>query len=147
MTTCSILITDTGPLKTLAYAGELGLLLKTGLPIYVTDMVIVELQAGSQYVGNQLALDFIDQCLAAGDDSIQKIDTGVPQNAALLKSMRVDPGEHSLKIALEDYCATHPGQCFVADNPSVPSGDGTAPHYHIGNRCFESGRDCFCLSG
>jgi hypothetical protein len=108
MTTCSILITDTGPLKTLAYAGELGLLLKTGLPIYVTDMVIVELQAGSQYVGNQLALDFIDQCLAAGDDSIQKIDTGVPQNAALLKSMRVDPGEHSLKIALEDYCATHP---------------------------------------
>lgn len=108
MTKCSILVTDTGPLKTLAYAGQLELLLKTGLPVYVTDMVIEELKAGSKYAGNQEALDFIMYYLEIKDGRLNKIDTGVPANAAALKSMRVDPGEHSLKIALEDYYALNP---------------------------------------
>lgn len=108
MTTCSILVTDTGPLKTLAYAGQLDLLLKTGLTVFITDMVIEELRAGAQYPANQAALNFISHHLAVGNGNVQELTTGVPQNVALLKSLRIDPGEHSLKIALEDYCKTHP---------------------------------------
>ncbi|WP_031409499.1 hypothetical protein [Thiomonas sp. FB-Cd] len=108
MTTCAIIVTDTGPLKTLAYARRLDLFLKPGLPVYITDMVIEELRAGSQYLGNQLALDFIKDQVGVSGGLLKKIDTGVPQNAETLRSLRVDPGEQSLKIVLEDYYSTHP---------------------------------------
>ena len=107
MKTCAILVTDTGPLKTLAYAGQLELLTKTGLPVLVTDMVLAELYAGARFAGNKIAIDFIEKQF--GENALfRKIATGVPENATVLKSLRVDPGEHSLKIALEDYRRDHP---------------------------------------
>ena len=76
MTTCSILIVDTGPLKTLAYAGRLDLLLKPGLPVFVTDMVLEELRAKSTG-GNIAALTFLNDCLA--NQKVIEYQTGVPE--------------------------------------------------------------------
>lgn len=106
MTTCSILLTDTGPLKTLAYAGGLDLLLATKLPLIVTDMVYAELSARKDLEGNKTALFFIDREIRTG--RLEVTHTGTPENANVLRSMRVDPGEHSIKIALEDYYKNNP---------------------------------------
>lgn len=108
MTTCSIIITDTGPLKTLAYAGSLHLLLAPGLTVFVTDMVLVELENGKIHSGNRDALAFIALELGRPNGQLRKIETGVPANVASYKALRVNPGEQSIKIALEDYAAANP---------------------------------------
>ena len=106
MTTCSILITDTGPLKTLAYAGGLDLLLATKLPLVVTDMAYTELSFRKDLDRNKTGLLFIDREIKTG--RLEIIHTGTPENANSLRSMRVDPVEHSIKIALEDYYKNNP---------------------------------------
>src|ERR1035437_4815012 len=108
MTKCSIIILDTSPLKTLAYADRLDLLLSPKFPVFVTYMVIAELKAGSQYLGNRRALDFINFHIDSGDGLVIKIPTGVPDQIEDLKALRVDPGEHSIKLALEDYYSANP---------------------------------------
>ena len=40
---------------------------------------------------------------------MQKVVTGVPGKLDLLRSLRVHPFSLSLKIALEDHAALHPG--------------------------------------
>ena len=103
MKQCSILIVDTGPLKTLAYAGQLNLLLKTGLPVHITDMVIAELEAGSRFSGNRLALEFIYSHLDIQDGLIEEVFTGVPEKIAKYEELELDPGEESIRKALKDY--------------------------------------------
>jgi len=106
MSICSILLTDTGPLKTLAYADCLDLLLATKLPLKVTDMVNAELSAKKDLEGNRSALLFIERAIETRH--LEIIKTGTPENAEALRSMRVDPGEQSIKIALEDYYKSNP---------------------------------------
>lgn len=107
MTLCSIIVTDTGPLKTLAYAQRLDLLLKPGLPVRVPDMVLKELEAGLPRPGNAAALEFVETCIA--NNLIEKVDTGVPQIADYLRSIDQDPGDVSVVGALNKYKKTNPG--------------------------------------
>ena len=102
MTTCAIVVVDTGPLKSLGYAGKLDLLLKPGIPVFLSDMVIQELKDGNQYPGNALALNFIQQHLGKG---IDEIDTGVPAIAADLKRLGEDPGDVSIRRVVAKYHA------------------------------------------
>jgi len=106
MTTCSIIVTDTGPLKTLAYAEKLELLLKPGLPVRIPDMVIKELEAGLPRSGNAIALQFVQVCIA--NNLVEKVDTGVPQIADYLRSIDQDPGDLSVIGALNKYKKTNP---------------------------------------
>lgn len=102
MTKCSILVTDTGPLKTLAYANQLDLLLRTNLDIHITDMVIEELKV-RDLLGNRIALEFIAKNEVGDKRQITVVGTGVPAKAERLRELGVDPGEHSLKLLLNDY--------------------------------------------
>ncbi|MCX7180351.1 MAG: hypothetical protein NTX56_16855 [Proteobacteria bacterium] len=100
MTTCNIIVADTGPLKTLAYADSLELLLTPGIPVYVTDMVIEELKNGYEFIGNVKALMFIKAHL---DKEILAIKTDVPQSAAIMRSINVDPGDESIRRVIKTY--------------------------------------------
>ena len=66
MTVCSIVIVDAGPLKTLAYSGRIDLLLACGVPVQVSDMVVQEIKNGEQFLGNRIALEFIECNLGKG---------------------------------------------------------------------------------
>ena len=102
MTRCAIVIVDTGPLKTLAYAGKLDLLLKPGIPVFLSDMVIQELNDSRQHRGNDLALAFISIHMGKG---INEIVTGVPAIADDLRRLKVDPGDESIRRAIVQYHA------------------------------------------
>ena len=94
MIACGIVIVDTGPLKTLAYAGRLDLLLVPKIPVLISDMVIQELRNGVQYHGNALAIQFIEENMGNG---IKEISTGVPAIADQLKALGEDPGDVSIR--------------------------------------------------
>lgn len=100
MTTCAIVVVDAGPLKTLAYGDQLNLLLKPGVPVFISDMVIQELRNGSQFLGNVTALNFIDEYL---DKEITEMKTGVPAVAETLRSVGEDPGDTSIRRTLQYY--------------------------------------------
>ncbi len=102
MTKCSILIVDTGPLKTLAYAGRLDLLLKPGLPVLVTDMVLEELRAKNTD-GNAAALAFLSDCLLK--KSAEEYKTGVPEKIEIYRGLGQDPGDESIRICLRQLAA------------------------------------------
>jgi hypothetical protein len=102
VTQCSILIVDTGPLKTLAYAGQLDLLLKPGLPVLVTDMVLEELRAKNKE-GNIAALKFLEDCLGKG--TVEEYSTGVPQKIEKYRELGLDPGDESIKVCLKRLAA------------------------------------------
>jgi len=93
-----IVILDTGPLKTLAYADSLELLLTPGIPVHISDMVICELRNG--HTGNIKALEFIKSNMNHGLD---EIETGVPEIAEKLKELRVDPGDESIRRIIDKY--------------------------------------------
>jgi hypothetical protein len=95
---CSILIVDTGPLKTLAYADRLELLLKPGLPVLVTDMVLDELRAKNKE-GNVKALKFLEDYIKS--KIVAEYQTGVPQNIEKYRELGLDPGDESIKICLK----------------------------------------------
>jgi hypothetical protein len=97
---CGIVIVDTGPLKTLAYADSLELLLAPGIPVHISDMVICELRNGQQFPGNIKALEFIKANMNHGLD---EIETGVPEIAEKLKELNVDPGDESIRTIIEKY--------------------------------------------
>lgn len=97
---CGIVIVDTGPLKTLAYADSLELLLAPGIPVHISDMVICELRNGQQFPGNIKALEFIKANINNGLDEIV---TGVPEIAEKLKELRVDPGDESIRRIIDKY--------------------------------------------
>lgn len=100
MTKCAIAIIDAGPLKTLAYADGLDLLLAPGIPVHISDMVICELRNGTQFNGNVKALKFIDENLGSG---IEEIKTGVPEIAIKLKELNEDPGDVSIRRIIDRY--------------------------------------------
>ena len=97
---CGIVIVDTGPLKTLAYADSLELLLAPGIPVHISDMVICELRNGQQFPGNIKALEFIESNMNNGLD---EIETGVPEIAEKLKALRVDPGDEFIRRIIDKY--------------------------------------------
>jgi hypothetical protein len=94
MTVCSIVIVDAGPLKTLAYSGRIDLLLTCGVPVQVSDMVVQEIKNGEQFLGNRIALEFIECNLGKG---ITLAETGVPSIADKLAELNVDPGDESIR--------------------------------------------------
>ena len=94
MTVCSIVIVDAGPLKTLAYSGRIDLLLRCGVPVQVSDMVVQEIKNGQQFLGNTIALAFIEGHLGKG---ITLALTGVPAIADKLAQLNVDPGDESIR--------------------------------------------------
>jgi hypothetical protein len=98
MTKCSILIVDTGPLKTLAYAARLDLLLKPGLPVLVTDMVLDELRAKNKN-GNITALRFLEDCIR--NKTVEEYPTGVPKKIEKYRELGQDPGDESIRICLK----------------------------------------------
>ena len=97
---CGIVIVDTGPLKTLAYGESLDLLFVPNIPVYISDMVIRELENGIQYPGNKIALAFIEQHLGSGIDIAI---TGVPEISDKLSSLGVDPGDESIRRLINHY--------------------------------------------
>lgn len=97
---CGIIIVDTEPLKTLAYGDSLNLLLLSGIPVYVSDMVIDELRKESQLIGNVKALEFIEGYLCNG---VEMIKTGVPEIFDKLKDLGVDPGDESIRRIIKRY--------------------------------------------
>ncbi len=97
---CGIVIVDTGPLKTLAYADSLELLLAPGIPVHISDMVICELRNGQQFLSNIKALEFIESNMNNGLD---EIETGVPQIAEELRKLRVDPGDESIRRIIDRF--------------------------------------------
>lgn len=97
---CGIIIVDTGPLKTLAYADSLELLLIPGIPVHISDMVICELRNGQEYPGNAKAIAFIDRHMNQG---LGEIETGVPEIADKLRELRVDPGDESVRRIIKQY--------------------------------------------
>lgn len=97
---CGIVIVDVGPLKTLAYGDNLNLLLLSGMPVYISDVVIDELRKGSQLIGNVKALEFIDAHLNNG---VEKIETGVPEISDRLRELGVDPGDESIRRIINRY--------------------------------------------
>ena len=97
---CGIIIVDTEPLKTLAYGDSLNLLLLSGIPVYVSDMVIDELRKESQLIGNVKALEFIEGHLSNG---VEIIKTGVPEIFDKLKDLCVDPGDESIRRIINRY--------------------------------------------
>ena len=102
MTKCSILIVDTGPLKTLAYAGRLDLLLKPGLPVLVTDMVLEELRAKDKE-GNIAALKFLSECIL--NKRVEEYLTDVPKKIEKYRELGLDPGDESIRICLKRLAA------------------------------------------
>ena len=110
MTKCSILIVDTGPLKTLAYAGRLELLLKPGLPVLVTDMVLEELRAKSTD-GNIAALTFLHDCITK--KNVSEYSTGVPQKIEKYRELGLDPGDESIRICLKRFAAASDDHVFL----------------------------------
>jgi hypothetical protein len=104
------LIVDTGPLKTLAYAGRLDLLLKPGLPVLVTDMVLEELRAKNKD-GNNAALKFLTQCML--DKSVEEYTTGVPGKIEKYRDLGQDPGDESIRICLRQLAAKNDDDCVL----------------------------------
>ncbi len=100
MNKCGLVIVDTGPLKTLAYAESLELLLKVNIPIFISDMVICELENAIRYRGNAQVLTFIKKYLGT---QIKEIKTGVPEIAEELKKLKVDPGDESIRRIINKY--------------------------------------------
>jgi len=94
MTVCNIVIIDTGPLKTLAYSGRIDILLNCGVSVQISDMVVQEIKNGLQFLGNRIALTFIEENIGKGI-SIAKTD--VPPIAEQLAALKVDPGDESIR--------------------------------------------------
>ena len=94
MIVCSIVIVDAGPLKTLAHSGRIDLLLTCGVPVQVSDMVVQEIKNGKQFLGNRIALEFIESNLGKG---ITLAKTDVPAIAEKLAELNVDPGDESIR--------------------------------------------------
>ena len=107
---CGIVIVDTGPLKTLAYADSLALLLAPGIPVHISDMVVCELRNGQQFPGNIKALEFIESNMNNGLD---EIEAGVPEIAEKLKALCVDPGDESIRRIIDKYEEDSDGEYAV----------------------------------
>jgi hypothetical protein len=138
MTTCNIIVADTGPLKTLAYADSLNLLLIPGIPVYVTDMVIEELKNGSEFTGNAKALMFINAHL---NKEILEIKTDVPRTAAVMRSVNVDPGDESIRRVIKAYYESPEGEDEYAllvseDRAFMLSADKSGSTYLMTTRPF-----------
>ena len=97
---CGIIIVDTGPLKTLAYGKCLDLLLVANIPIYVSDMVVLELQNAVQFSGNEKALEFIKKHLGS---KIELVETGVPEHFEKMLEVGVDPGDESIRRVINKF--------------------------------------------
>ncbi|MFM2435935.1 MAG: hypothetical protein RL063_1918 [Pseudomonadota bacterium] len=97
---CGIVIVDAGPLKTLAYGDGLDLLLAPKLPVFISDMVIIELRNGEQFSGNIKALAFIENYMGKG---IEEVETGVPENFEKMLEVNVDPGDESIRRIINKY--------------------------------------------
>lgn len=110
MKTRGIVIIDAGPLKALAYAGRLDLLLAPGIPVYISDMAIRELRNGIQLSGNALAIEFIEANLGKG---IDEVDTGVSAIAGKLKELGEDPADVSIRRLILRYDEAPAGEEFA----------------------------------
>jgi hypothetical protein len=106
MHSCSIIVPDTSPLKTLAYGGVLDVLCKCGLSVRVVDVVVEELRAAKHLKGNQLALEFIERALREG--ALDMVRTGLQISA--LRAMGLDPGDTAIQKVLKDIYAQEDDQ-------------------------------------
>ena len=68
--------------------------------IFISDMVICELENGKQYTGNKKSLTFIKKHLG---NQISEIKTGVPEIAEDLRKLKVDPGDESIRRIINQY--------------------------------------------
>jgi len=98
MRSCSIIVPDTSPLKTLAYADAMHLLYKTGLRVQIVDLVLHELRAAAGLEGNRRAIEFIERALRAGE--IELLNSGLQVDA--LRAMGLDPGETAIQKVLKN---------------------------------------------
>ena len=80
----------------LAYAGRLDLLLKPGLPVLVTDMVLEELRAKNKD-GNIVALKFLSECIL--NKRVEEYLTDVPQKIENIGNLDSTPGMNQSEFA------------------------------------------------
>lgn len=96
----NIVIVDAELLKTLANSEALPLLLTPKMRVYISDMVIKDLEIAGHCNGSQLALAFINEHLGNG---IEIAVTGVPAIASQLAELGVDPGDESIRRLVNHY--------------------------------------------
>jgi len=97
---CALVLADSASLITLAYAESLDLLLTVNIPIFISDVVIFELENARCYTVNEKSLTFIKKHLG---NKISEIKTGVPDVAEDLKKLKVDPGDESIRRIIDEY--------------------------------------------
>ncbi len=97
---CALVLADSASLITLAYAESLDLLLTVNIPIFISDMVIYELESTGCNAVNEKSLTFIKKYLG---NKMSEIKTGVPDVAEDLKKLKVDPGDESIRRIIDEY--------------------------------------------
>lgn len=99
MTRRAMVVLDPDPLRTLARAEKLDLLLMPGFTVLIPDMVIERLGTGSGRA-DALVLTFIQLHMGRG---IQEVATGVPEIADGLMRLELDPDEECVRRVIEKY--------------------------------------------
>jgi hypothetical protein len=134
---CGIVIADTGPLKTLAYGDGLDLLLAPKIPVYVSDMVILELQSGVEFPGNKKALAFIQSHMGKG---LEVVKTGVPEIYEQMLKMKLDPWNESIRRIIDKYEDETDSVCYALlvseDGKFMRSGDPFGHTFMLTTRPF-----------